>query len=71
MAGKTSGGGDAGFNTDFDKEMAWELLFPERCEKYHDIKARRTAKRCGFTLPEDRIPVCAGYRRRDDAGRNC
>lgn len=54
MAGKTSGGGDAGFNTDFDKEMAWELLFPERCEKYHDIKARRTAKRCGFTLPEDR-----------------
>jgi hypothetical protein len=53
-AGKTSGGGDAGFTSSFDKEKAWEMLFPERCGKYRDIKARRTAKCCGFTLPEDR-----------------
>jgi hypothetical protein len=30
------------------------MLFPERCGKYRDIKARRTAKRCGFSLPEDK-----------------
>jgi hypothetical protein len=50
-AGKKSGGGDPGFSLEFDKEEAWEMVFPERCRKYRNIKVRRAAKRCGFILP--------------------